>query len=161
MTDPANVGSDRSDHSDHYDIVRLVRSDAATGHSDQSVRGPSGPTSLAVRRIGNSQSKQCGPSGPTGPTEWRDDGVARTPEEIEAMWNAAVARAQGYGRASQTHGTKKARHEEPGDLTAGFTRRTWTGRVVSLEEWRQMSEWDRRGPNGKVWCGKRQNWIKP
>lgn len=36
---------------------------------------------------------------------------------------------------------------------------TWTGRVVSLEEWRQMSEWDRRGPNGKVWCGKRKKWI--
>lgn len=26
--------------------------------------------------------------------------------------------------------------------------RTWTGRVVSLDEWRRLSHWDRHGPHG-------------
>lgn len=35
---------------------------------------------------------------------------------------------------------------------------TWTGRVVSLEEWGELSEWDRHGPNGRHWCGLSQPW---
>lgn len=36
---------------------------------------------------------------------------------------------------------------------------TWTGRVVSLEEWRKLTEWQRHGPNGRLWCGIAQAWI--
>lgn len=38
---------------------------------------------------------------------------------------------------------------------------TWTGRVVSLDAWRQLSEWERHGPNGRHWCGITRNWIEP
>lgn len=39
--------------------------------------------------------------------------------------------------------------------------RTWTGRVVSLDAWRHLSEWERHGPNGRHWCGIARNWIEP
>jgi hypothetical protein len=38
---------------------------------------------------------------------------------------------------------------------------TWTGKVVSLAEWRAMSEWDKHGPDGRVWCAISREWIDP
>jgi len=35
---------------------------------------------------------------------------------------------------------------------------TWTGRIVSLDEWRRLTEWERRGPNGRHWCGIKKQW---
>lgn len=39
--------------------------------------------------------------------------------------------------------------------------RTWTGRIVSLDEWRRLSEWDRHGPAGRMFCGACQVWVMP
>lgn len=36
--------------------------------------------------------------------------------------------------------------------------RTWTGRVVSLEHWRRLSDWDRHGSHGRTWNGLTQGW---
>lgn len=36
--------------------------------------------------------------------------------------------------------------------------RTWTGRVVSLEAWRALSDWERHGSTGKVWSGLTHQW---
>lgn len=40
--------------------------------------------------------------------------------------------------------------------------RTWTGRVVSLAAWRDLTEWERHGPNGRHWNGitKQWEWMK-
>lgn len=38
---------------------------------------------------------------------------------------------------------------------------TWTGKVVSLAEWRALSEWDKHGPDGRVWCAISREWIDP
>ncbi|WP_299986660.1 hypothetical protein [uncultured Ruegeria sp.] len=35
---------------------------------------------------------------------------------------------------------------------------TWTGKVVSLEDWRNMTDWERHGPSGKMWNGKTHQW---
>lgn len=35
---------------------------------------------------------------------------------------------------------------------------TWTGKVVSLDEWRRLSEWERHGSTGKVWNGLTRQW---
>ena len=43
----------------------------------------------------------------------------------------------------------------------GLMPKTWTGRVVSLADWRNLSEWDRHGPNGRIWCGLCQGWHWP
>lgn len=31
----------------------------------------------------------------------------------------------------------------------GDAPRTWTGRIVSLDEWRRLTEWEKHGPNGR------------
>lgn len=36
---------------------------------------------------------------------------------------------------------------------------TWTGRVVSLDDWRNMTDWERHGPRKKVWCGLNKRWV--
>ncbi|GHE02343.1 hypothetical protein GCM10008024_21420 [Allgaiera indica] len=38
---------------------------------------------------------------------------------------------------------------------------TWTGRVVSLDEWRRLSEWERSGPDGRMFCGACRVWVLP
>ena len=35
---------------------------------------------------------------------------------------------------------------------------TWTGRVVSLDDWRRLSDWDRHGFTGRVWNGIAGRW---
>ncbi|MCM2560919.1 hypothetical protein M8756_02345 [Lutimaribacter sp. EGI FJ00015] len=35
---------------------------------------------------------------------------------------------------------------------------TWTGRVVSLDAWRALTEWERRGPHGRRWNGITRQW---
>jgi len=37
--------------------------------------------------------------------------------------------------------------------------RTWTDKVVALDEWRQLSEWEREGPAGRLWCGLCRAWV--
>ncbi len=39
--------------------------------------------------------------------------------------------------------------------------KTWAGRVVSLDDWRSLSPWDRHGPDGRVWNGKTRRWEDP
>ncbi len=43
-------------------------------------------------------------------------------------------------------------------LTAGGRVATWTGRVVSLDEWRTLTAWDQHGPDRRHWCGISQRW---
>lgn len=49
------------------------------------------------------------------------------------------------------------------DMRHGFAvsgnPKTWTGNVVSLSEWRGLSEWQRHGPNGRMWCGACRAWV--
>lgn len=40
-------------------------------------------------------------------------------------------------------------------------RRTWTGKLVSGTAWRELSEWDKFGPNGRHFCGLCQAWVQP
>lgn len=36
--------------------------------------------------------------------------------------------------------------------------KTWTGRIVSLDEWQRLSDWDRHGSTGKVWNALTRRW---
>jgi len=38
---------------------------------------------------------------------------------------------------------------------------TWTGRVVSLADWRDLTAWERDGPDGWLWNGITQRWGDP
>lgn len=52
---------------------------------------------------------------------------------------------------------------QPNDMLHGFAvndnPKTWTGNVVSLDDWRGLSEWQRHGPNGRMWCGVCRTWV--
>jgi len=43
----------------------------------------------------------------------------------------------------------------------GDAPRTWTGRIVSLDEWRRLTEWEKHGQNGRHLCGITREWIDP
>jgi hypothetical protein len=45
--------------------------------------------------------------------------------------------------------------------TLGDAPRTWTGRIVSLDEWRRLTEWEKHGQNGRHWNGITQTWEEP
>ena len=38
---------------------------------------------------------------------------------------------------------------------------TWTGRVVSLDDWRNLTEWEKHGPDGRHWNGITKQWEQP
>ena len=38
--------------------------------------------------------------------------------------------------------------------------KTWTGKIVSLNAWRALNEWERHGNNWRHWNGKTQQWEK-
>ena len=46
----------------------------------------------------------------------------------------------------------------PNGMTPGGRAKTWTGRVVSLEDWRNLSEWERNGSRGRLWNGISKKW---
>ena len=39
--------------------------------------------------------------------------------------------------------------------------KTWTGRIVSLDDWRHLTAWEKHGPNGRHWNGITKQWEKP
>jgi hypothetical protein len=49
----------------------------------------------------------------------------------------------------------------PHGLSVAGTPLTWTGRVVSLDAWRNLTEWERHGPRGRMWNGLMQQWEEP
>lgn len=55
--------------------------------------------------------------------------------------------------------TPSASEINPQAETAGGRVATWTGRVVSLDEWRRLTAWERHGPNGRLWCGITSTWT--
>ena len=51
--------------------------------------------------------------------------------------------------------------DEPRSTSICGRPKTWTGKIVSLDEWRKLTEWERHGPDGRVWSGITRKWEKP
>ena len=49
-------------------------------------------------------------------------------------------------------------HGYPYGRSVAGTPRTWAGKVVSLDEWRRATDWERHGSTGKVWNGLTRQW---
>jgi hypothetical protein len=76
----------------------------------------------------------------------------------------SVVSVLSQGVTPQPRPAKAQPHEDFPYGTAcdlGLMPKTWTGRVVSLADWRTLSEWERHGPNGRIWCGLCQGWHWP
>ena len=37
--------------------------------------------------------------------------------------------------------------------------KTWTGKIVSPDVWHELTEWERHGPDGRLWCGACREWV--
>ncbi|MDO6584814.1 hypothetical protein Q4543_04715 [Salipiger sp. 1_MG-2023] len=46
----------------------------------------------------------------------------------------------------------------PYPASVGNRLTTWTGRVVSLDAWRSLTDWECHGPRGKHWSGITRQW---
>lgn len=55
------------------------------------------------------------------------------------------------------------RHFPKTDMRHGFAAngdpKTWTGKIIPLDAWPNLTEWDRHGPNGRLYCGVCQQWV--
>jgi hypothetical protein len=94
-------------------------------------------------------------------------------------WLAAAREAEGGGVKSEnpspervssvlsvvSEGARDAARPDaslfPHGEAAGGRPRTWTGRVVSLNDWRTLTDWERHGPNGRHWNGITRRWEQP
>jgi len=54
--------------------------------------------------------------------------------------------------------TPRAPRTEPNGGTVGGRAATWTGKVVALDDWRHLTAWDQKGPDGRHWCGISKAW---
>ncbi len=77
---------------------------------------------------------------------------------------AELAGPKDENRKNHPPATTGARADKS-DMRHGFTiggrPLTYTGRVVSLEDWRNLSDWEKHGPDGRIWNGKTQEWEMP
>ena len=60
--------------------------------------------------------------------------------------------------ATQRQNAKTA----PSDMRHGHAinghPKTWTGNIVSLAAWRQLSDWEKHGPDARHWNGLTKSW---
>ncbi len=68
---------------------------------------------------------------------------------------AALKSGKGDVIAALTRHTDAPSHYRQ---TVGGRQRSWTGKVISLADWRNLSDWERHGSTGKMWNGLTQQW---
>ncbi len=78
-------------------------------------------------------------------------------EFCQVLSNCQVEPEHSKPHAMKQLGDQEFRH----GFTASGRPRTWTGKVVSLNEWRGLSEWERNGPNAQHWNSITQSWETP
>lgn len=73
--------------------------------------------------------------------------------------NVDKAKVVGFAPTSRTNSESRSEKDlfRHGRSVSGSPL-TWTGRIVSLADWRQLSEWERDGSTGKLWNGITRRW---
>jgi len=102
----------------------------------------------------------------------RDDTPLSSPPLPAAQTPATRTRVAVVASVA-TGATHKRKTESPArdDMQPGETFRhgvsvtglplTWTGRIVLLDDWRRLTEWEKHGPNGRRWNGSTKQWEEP
>lgn len=80
---------------------------------------------------------------------------AATPPNREDCGNR---NSNGTGLAPRLGAFPPSREAMPYRQSVTGSACTWTGRIVSLDEWRKLTEWDRHGSTGKMWNGLTGQW---
>lgn len=82
------------------------------------------------------------------------------PPNVAVVARVAVPLVQKQKSESPAQGDMQARETFPhGCSTAGHPL-TWTGRIVSLDEWRRLDGWERDGQRGRLWNGITKQWER-
>jgi len=88
--------------------------------------------------------------------------IPEGPNSTNSMPRPASAETARAGVLPFTHSApepiRPAPEVFPYGLGTNGTPRTWTGRVVALDEWRRLSDWERNGSTGKLGNGLTQQW---
>ena len=53
----------------------------------------------------------------------------------------------------------KTREKFPHGRAVNGYPKTWTGKIVSPDMWHELTEWERHGPDGRLWCGACREWV--
>lgn len=184
----AKAWSDRSDRSDRIGIAKLFRSYVLQQQSDRSdhapmdcTGGPTGPTAEASTRTEKTVHNQGGPIGPSGPSYLGAEKSINhappsgSPEESRTHSNLklrALTPNHNEKLIGDAAGVDSTDPDFPGakqslvpysdtfphGLSIGRRPLTYSGRVVSRQEWHDLSEWDRNGPNRRTWSGLTRSW---
>ena len=97
-------------------------------------------------------------SAPASSASFASNAPHQGQKEAEKAKEAAPRR-----ESPKNEGTKS--QQQPNDMRHGFAvnghPKTWTGNIVSLHAWRRLSEWERHGPDGRVWDGIAKHWRSP
>lgn len=85
-----------------------------------------------------------------GKVLWRNGGQHMTPDRLAVL----------QSEKAEVVAALSAAPDVPFRHGKSFTGnpRTWTGKVVSLDAWRNLNEWERHGSTGKMWNGLTQQW---
>jgi hypothetical protein len=62
---------------------------------------------------------------------------------------------------ARTAAPKPSAETFPHGLSVTGQPKTWTGRIVSLDDWHGLTDWEKHGSNGRPWCGVNRNWKWP
>lgn len=86
--------------------------------------------------------------------------ATKTPR-VAIVASVATPPAQKQRHEAPNPGNAQPREAFPHGRTCAGYPLTWTGRIVSLDEWRHLSAWERHGPRGGHWCGVTREWKQP
>ena len=78
--------------------------------------------------------------------------------QLSRVSQAPVAENHSFVAKVASVATPSAPRTEPDGETVGGRAVTWTGKVVSLDDWRHLTAWEKHGPDGWHWCGISKAW---
>jgi hypothetical protein len=103
-------------------------------------------------------------------SKWLDAAKRAEPIERKPVLSVVSVLSEGGGADPAPRTTAPpARTADPKPSAEAFRHgvsvsgkpKTWTGRIVSLDAWRNLTEWEKHGPNGRHWNGRTRQWETP
>jgi hypothetical protein len=103
-------------------------------------------------------------------SKWLEAAKRAEPTEVTPVLSVVSVLSEGGGADHAPHtAASPTRKSDPKPSAEIFWHgtsvsenpKTWTGRIVSLDDWRRLSEWERHGPHGRHWNGITKQWEQP
>lgn len=81
-----------------------------------------------------------------------------TPPNVAGVASVATPLVQKPKNESPARGDMQTGETFPHGRSIAGHPLTWAGRIVSLDEWRRLPEWEKHGPRGRLWNGITKQW---